>query len=100
MHVPSATFGAMIAQVKDAKSKKGGYGLNYDEQAKLAAEEFAKKRTQRLLQVMVSDSPSEWPTTRHMFACKYSMTQATLRLLFANICYLAVSDSNLNFSCR
>ena len=33
-------------------TKKGRYGLNYDEQAKLAAEEFAKKRQQRLLQVM------------------------------------------------
>ncbi|MCJ1357785.1 MAG: hypothetical protein MMC33_007781 [Icmadophila ericetorum] len=37
--------------VKDVGTKKGRYGLNYDEQAKLAAEEFAKKRQQRLLQV-------------------------------------------------
>lgn len=39
-------------QAEAVGAKKLKYGLNYDEQAKLAAEEFAKKRKQRLLQVM------------------------------------------------
>ncbi|BDA49486.1 probable centrosomal protein of 295 kDa at N-terminal half [Coccomyxa sp. Obi] len=39
------------AEVECDSKKKGKYGLNYDEQAKLTAEEVSRKRNQRLLQV-------------------------------------------------
>lgn len=64
--------------MKDEGTKKGRYALNYDEQAKLAAEEFAKKRQQRLLQVMGFEPCVAGTKARRMTACERLISFFTL----------------------